>query len=383
MMRLAFYAPLKPPDHAVPSGDRRMAQLLMTALAAKGHEVELAARFRSHDGAGNPQRQMRLAALGGKLAHRVTRRLLARPHDQRPRAWITYHLYYKAPDWLGPRVSAALGIPYVVIEASLAQKRAGGPWSMGHAAVTAAVARANAVVSMHAIDQAGVASAVAHPGRLHRLKPFLDVAPFAAALRSREDQRAMLAARHALPLHEPWLLTVAMMRPGDKLASYRVLGQALATCLARPWRLIVVGAGSAESDVRACLAPIDSRIVHVGLVAPDAIAPYYAAADLQVWPAINEAYGITFLEGHASALPAVAGNAGGVGEIIRDGRTGWLVPPSDAAAFAAAVDTALANPEQRRARGTAAWAKIAADHGLAPAGDALDRILAAALRGVP
>ena len=31
-MRLAFYAPLKPPDHPVPSGDRRMAQLLMAAL---------------------------------------------------------------------------------------------------------------------------------------------------------------------------------------------------------------------------------------------------------------------------------------------------------------------------------------------------------------
>jgi len=382
-MRLVFYAPLKPPDHPVPSGDRRMAQLLMAALATKGHEVELASRFRSLDAIGNPQRQMRLAALGGKLAHRITRRVLARPHDQRPRAWITYHLYYKAPDWLGPRVSAALGIPYVVIEASLAQKRAGGPWSMGHAAVTAALSRANAVVSMHATDEAGVAPVVAHPLRLHRLKPFIDVAPFAAALRSREELRAKLAAHYALPLREPWLLAVAMMRPGDKLASYRVLGRALATRLERPWRLIVVGAGSAESDVRACLAEIESRVVYVGLIAPDAVAPFYAAADLQVWPAINEAYGITFLEGQASALPAVAGNSGGVGEIIRDGRTGWLVPPGDAPAFAAAVEEALANPEQRRARGTAAWAKIAADHALSSAGDALDRILTAALRGVP
>ena len=382
-MRLAFYAPLKPPDHPVPSGDRRMAQLLMAALAAKGHEIELAARFRSLDGAGNPQRQMRIAAVGGKLAHRVTNRLLARPHDQRPRAWITYHLYYKAPDWLGTRVSATLGIPYVVIEASLAQKRAGGLWSMGHAAVTAALARANAVVSMHATDEAGVASTVAHPGRLHRLKPFLDVAPFASALRAREHHRHALATRFGLPLDEPWLLTVAMMRPGDKLESYRVLGQALARCLARPWRLVVVGAGSAAADVRTCLAPIAQRLVVAGQVTPAAIAPFYAAADLQVWPAVNEAYGLAFLEGQASALPAVAGAAGGVGEIIRDGRTGWLVPPGDVAAFAAAVEAALADPEQRRARGTAAWAKIAAEHTLASAGDTLDRILAAALRGVP
>ncbi len=236
---------------------------------------------------------------------------------------------------------------------------------------------------MHASDEAGVAPAVAHPGRLHRLKPFLDVVPFAAALRAREKHRATLAARLALPADEPWLLAVAMMRPGDKLASYRILGQALARCLARPWRLIVVGGGSASADVASCLAPLGSRVVTVGMVAPDAIAPFYAAADLQVWPAVNEAYGVTFLEGQASALPAVAGAAGGVGEIIRDGRTGWLVPPGDAAAFAGAVDEALANPEQRRARGTAAWAKIAAEHGLAPAGEALDRILTAALRGVP
>ena len=31
-MRVAFYAPLKPPDHPVPSGDRRVAQLFLQAL---------------------------------------------------------------------------------------------------------------------------------------------------------------------------------------------------------------------------------------------------------------------------------------------------------------------------------------------------------------
>ncbi|HJS32647.1 MAG TPA: glycosyltransferase family 1 protein, partial [Alphaproteobacteria bacterium] len=48
-MRIVFYAPLKPPDHPVPSGDRRMAQLLIAACESAGHEVELAARFRSYE----------------------------------------------------------------------------------------------------------------------------------------------------------------------------------------------------------------------------------------------------------------------------------------------------------------------------------------------
>ena len=39
-MRIAFYAPMKPPNHPVPSGDRTMARLMMAALELAGHEVE-------------------------------------------------------------------------------------------------------------------------------------------------------------------------------------------------------------------------------------------------------------------------------------------------------------------------------------------------------
>src|SRR5262245_57241878 len=109
-MRVAFYAPLKPPSHAVPSGDRRVARLVMDALTGAGHEVELAARLRSLELHGDVERQTRLAGIGGRLATRLTQRLMARPALQRPRAFLTYHLYYKAPDWIGPRVATRLGI---------------------------------------------------------------------------------------------------------------------------------------------------------------------------------------------------------------------------------------------------------------------------------
>jgi hypothetical protein len=46
---VAFYAPLKPPDHPVPSGDRRMARALIAALTLAGCPVELASRLRSYD----------------------------------------------------------------------------------------------------------------------------------------------------------------------------------------------------------------------------------------------------------------------------------------------------------------------------------------------
>ena len=128
-MRVAFYSPLKPPDHPVPSGDRRMARLLIQALELAGHEVELPARMRSHDPTGNRLRQARLGLLGYGLVMRVLRRYEACPPDVLPQAWLTYHLYYKAPDYIGPLVATALGIPYLVAEASVANKRAHGPWA--------------------------------------------------------------------------------------------------------------------------------------------------------------------------------------------------------------------------------------------------------------
>src|SRR5438128_1895241 len=124
-MRIAFYAPLKPPDHPVPSGDRRMAQLFLDAWRHAGHEPFLASRLRNYDGAGDPLRQARLVRISRGWAARLLRQWQEQ-RDTAPGLWFTYHLYYKAPDWLGPVVSAALGIPYVIAEASWAPKRAAG-----------------------------------------------------------------------------------------------------------------------------------------------------------------------------------------------------------------------------------------------------------------
>ena len=67
-MRIAFYAPLKPPTHATPSGDRRVARLLLQALQIAGHDPRLASDFRSFDGTGDALRQERLRAEGAEIA---------------------------------------------------------------------------------------------------------------------------------------------------------------------------------------------------------------------------------------------------------------------------------------------------------------------------
>ena len=373
-MRIAFYAPLKPPDHPVPSGDRRVARLLMAALAAAGHEPILAARLRSRDGSGDGERQARLRALGARLAERYLRQVAARP-NLRPDLWLTYHLYYKAPDWIGPGVAAALRIPYVVAEASLAEKRKGGEWQIGHRATADALKRAERVIGLNSADREGVMPALARPEHWTALLPFLDTAPFEVAVATRRATRARLAQTWKLDPALPWLATVAMMRADVKLESYRLLGAALARCLDQPFQLLVAGDGPAREQVVAALATLGKRVRWLGVLEEGAVPELLAATDLYVWPAIGEAYGLAILEAQAAGLPVVAGQTGGVGDIVADGLTGLLVPVGKPADFSAAT-AVLIDDETRRARmSLAARRKVATHHDLAAAARRLDAVL--------
>ena len=88
-MRIAFYAPMKPPGSPVPSGDRAIARLLVRALESAGHAVDLASSFRTREPAGEASRQDRLRRTGARLADRLVRRYRTLPGSRRPQAWFT------------------------------------------------------------------------------------------------------------------------------------------------------------------------------------------------------------------------------------------------------------------------------------------------------
>jgi len=127
-MRIAFYAPMKPPTSDVPSGDRTIARLLIQALKQAGNDVRLASQLRSWQRAPDPPARARHVAEAASV-----RDTLLHAYQEvdawRPDLWFTYHVYYKAPDDLGPAVSRALRIPYVIAEASYARKRDCGAWA--------------------------------------------------------------------------------------------------------------------------------------------------------------------------------------------------------------------------------------------------------------
>ena len=372
-MRVAFYAPLKAPTHPRPSGDRRMARLLLRALALAGHEPVLASSFRAYDPRGDKAAQARIAGEGKRIAGALIRRYLRRPRGKRPQAWFTYHLYHKAPDHLGPAVAGALGIPYVVAEASVAPKRRRGGLAAGYKAALAAIGRADAVLCMTGMDAEHLRPVLKRGARFVMLPPFLDAFPFARAAASRQRHRNTLDAR--LPGLGPWLLAVAMMRRGDKLDSYRVLARALSRLRGRPWRLAVVGDGAARGDVKAAFAPVAKRVLYLGALKLSSLPAIYAAADSYVWPGVREAYGMAILEAQAAGLPVVAGRGTGVADVVSDGSSGILTDSADWKGLSRAVAKLLDDPKRRRAMGRAAMKRVVQRHGLAQAARSIDAVL--------
>ena len=371
-LRIAFYAPLKPPDHPVPSGDRTIARLLIAALKRGGAEVEIASRIRARLAAPDEAEQRVLAAKGEAAARRLVAKYRARPKRLRPQAWFSYHLYYKAVDWIGPKVAEALNIPYFLAEASHAPKRAEGAYAFSHAGAEAAIRRADAIFCLNPIDRECLAPLVGKR-RLIDLPPFLDLGSFSAGLPDRAKARATLARAHGIDPDQPWLLAVGMMRKGDKLASYRELAAALQH-LDRPWQLLIAGDGEARADVARAMKPMAGGVFLLGVLPHARLRDAYAASDLFVWPAVNEAFGMALLEAQACGLPAVAGAWGGVPSIIADGKTGWLSKPGDTVGFSADIDFAL--DADLAAIGRAARAKALKQHDIVVAAAILKNAIA-------
>jgi glycosyltransferase involved in cell wall biosynthesis len=378
-MRIAFYAPLKPPNHPIPSGDRRMARLLIKALRRAGHGVSVASRLRSYDGQGRARQQDIIR----RRAKRVVRSYLARPEYSqrgdalRPDLWFTYHLYHKAPDLLGPAIARALSIPYVVAEASFAPKQANGPWRKSHGEVGDALRQAAKIIVLNPDDAACVSAHIKDESRLAPLAPFIDTGPARAAAKNRDAHRDALAKKHNLDPTKPWLATVAMMRPGDKFASYQALARIVGLLKDEPFHLLIAGDGPARAAIVGEFKN-DSRLHWLGAASPHEVDALNATADLVVWPAIREAYGMAMLEAQAAGTPVVAGGAPGVRQIVAHGETG-LIAPMDPATLegdmAQNIRALLRDTQRRNAMGAAALIRTRSHHDIDAAAQHINQII--------
>lgn len=320
-MRVALMTPMKPPDSPVPSGDRTFARLIMAALQRAGWSVTLPSRLVTWRA--TPEGLDDLLTAAEREVDRITALWRTSPPD----AVLTYHNYHKAPDLLGPQLADRFGLGYVIVEGSRAAKRATGPWARHFALADAALLRADRVAAVSAHDAAGL-QVVGE--RLVRVQPFVDAHAFDRPPNGRTG--TMVAS-------------AAMMRPGRKAESVRVLADVVARVQAVRPDVIFRIAGDGPERER--LEPLFPRDTFMGALSREGLAALFTASDLFVWPAIDEPFGFTFLEAQAAGLPVVAGRARGVEDVVAEGVTALLTDPRDADALAAQALTLLTDRERR------------------------------------
>ncbi len=324
MKTIAFYAPLKPAGHPVPSGDRLMAQQLIRLLEQCGCRVDTASTVRAF--LRKPDDQEPLQSLLRSCEDEIQRLSVQWNREGPPDAWFCYHPYYKSPDLIGPALCKAFDIPYMTAEASVSARRSTGIWADMQNRVRASIEQAAVNLCFTQRDRRGLQEAV--PGaRLADLKPFIETDAFTCT------------TTRQVPDH---LVTVAMMRAGDKLHSYQHLASALQKLLHLPWQLSIVGDGALQTDVRRLFDTVPPERIHWhGQLEPADIAQLFARCGLYVWPGCGEAYGLAYLEAQAAGLPVVAYRTAGVPEVVVNGRGGILTPAGDEQAYAAAIEQLL------------------------------------------
>ncbi|NNF58740.1 MAG: glycosyltransferase family 1 protein [Rhodothermaceae bacterium] len=113
---------------------------------------------------------------------------------------------------------------------------------------------------------------------------------------------------------------------------------------------LVVGDGPAREELEQRLP----NAVFVGHLEGEALATAYASSDVFLFPSETETFGNVTLEAMASGVPTVCADAPGSRSLVKNGVTGFLCPPRDAASFYDAVASLVQDDCQRARMGTAA-----------------------------
>lgn len=139
--------------------------------------------------------------------------------------------------------------------------------------------------------------------------------------------------------------------------------------------LAVIGLGTQMPANRAAAVAsgVRERVEFCGVLTNP--APAIAGADVIVLPSRREGLPVVVLEAFALERPVVASDVGGTPDVVRDGDTGWLVPPEDPEALAAALIAAAADPEEARARGARGAALVAERYSIGALVDRVETIL--------
>ncbi len=123
-------------------------------------------------------------------------------------------------------------------------------------------------------------------------------------------------------------------------------------------QVLLFGQGPLVAEVQAAVGEqgLDGHVHLVGFRAD--LARWLGCLDMIVHPAEREGLGVSLLQAAAAGLPIIAARAGGVPEIVEDGRNGLLVAPGDVMALAEAIQRLLDDGGLRAEMGRRGRARI-------------------------
>jgi len=142
------------------------------------------------------------------------------------------------------------------------------------------------------------------------------------------------------------------------------------------WRWVIVGEGPYRRSLESAIGKAGiSKHTHLsGRASEKDLHGWYEAADLFVHQSLYEGSSLVTLEAMAHRRPVVATTAGGLPDKVRPGLNGWLMPPGDASALAAAISGAIAQVNRFSQMGNASRAIVEEEFSWSAAGAALLRL---------
>jgi rhamnosyl/mannosyltransferase len=141
-----------------------------------------------------------------------------------------------------------------------------------------------------------------------------------------------------------------------KLRYYKGLHYLLRAMPEIPGKLLIIGEGPMESDLRQLIISLNlsGKVFFLGEVSDEELPAYYHACDVFVLPASerSEAFGTVQIEAMASGLPVVCTELGtGTSFVNVHGKTGLVVPARDSAVLATAILSLLGDEQLRQEMG--------------------------------
>lgn len=176
----------------------------------------------------------------------------------------------------------------------------------------------------------------------------------------RPMDRAACLRQTGLPTGKRYLLFVGRLQDAVKRVS--VILRTFAALLSNfpDLHLAVVGTGPDHARLERLAAELTpGQVTFLGWIGePGRKAMYYNAAEALLLPSTQEGFPTVIGEALCCGTPVIASDIGGCGELVRDGETGWLIPPGSEEHLRAAVMRLLKDPDASKMRHRAREAAV-------------------------